>query len=113
MGPVQDHPLAICNARATQLEDFIPTEIQHFLEDDLDTPHLTGEIYSFQHSDKHRWFYVSDMQPSEVMLLKCFDTADDGRAMFTGHTGFRNPACPADFRPRESIELRTVVVFPN
>ncbi len=113
VGPVHDHRLAISHARATQLEDFIPTEIQHFLEDDLDTPHLTGEIYSFQHSDKHRWFYVSDMQPSEVMLLKCFDTADDGRAMFTGHTGFRNPACPADFRPRESIELRTVVVFPN
>ena len=52
------------------------------------------------------------MQPNELILLKCFDTADDGRAIFTGHTGFRNPACPPDFRPRESIELRTVVVYP-
>lgn len=112
VGPVQDHPLAICHARATRLDDFIPTEIQHFLEDDLETPHLRGEIYSFQHADHHRWFYVSDMQTDEAMLLKCFDTADDGRAMFTGHTGFRNPASPADSRPRESIELRTVVVFP-
>lgn len=112
VGPVQDHPLAICHARTTKLEDFIPTAIQHFLEDNLDEPHLTGEIYSFKHSEDHRWFAVSDMQPDEVIFLKCFDTADDGRAIFTGHTGFNNPACPAEFIPRESIELRTVVVFP-
>lgn len=112
VGPVQDRPLAVCHARATKLDDFIPTEIQHFLEDNLETPHLTGEIYSFQHSPEHRWFYLSNMQPEEVMLLKCFDTADDGRAIFTGHTGFKNPACPPDFVPRESIEVRTVVVFP-
>lgn len=111
-GPVQDRPLAVCHARATTLDDFIPTEIQHFLEDNLQTPHLTGEIYSFQHSPHHRWFWVSDMQPEEVLLLKCFDTAADGRAIFTGHTGFKNPQCPADFKPRESIEVRTVAVFP-
>jgi hypothetical protein len=112
VGPVQDHPLAICHARTTKIEDFIPTTIQHFLEDDLETPHLTGEIYSFRHNDDHRWFAVSDMQPDEVILLKCYDTADDGRAIFTGHTGFRNPDCPPGFKPRESIEVRTVVVFP-
>jgi hypothetical protein len=112
VGPVQDHPLAVCHARTTDIADFIPTDIQHYLEDNLETPHLTGEIYSFQHSDAHRWFYVSDMQPDEVILLKCYDTADDGRAIFTGHTGFRNPACPPDFTPRESIEVRTVVVYP-
>ena len=112
VGPVQDFPLAVCHARTTKLDDFIPTEIQHYLEGNLETPSLTGEIYSFQHSDAHRWFAVSDMQPDEAYLLKCFDTADDGRAIFTGHTGYRNPACPPDFKPRESIELRTVVVFP-
>jgi hypothetical protein len=112
VGPVQDHPLAICDARTTKLDDFIPTAIQHFLEDNLEEPHLTGEIYSFKYSNDHRWFAVSDMQPDEVIFLKCFDTAEDGRAIFTGHTGFQNPNCPENFKPRESIELRTVVVFP-
>jgi hypothetical protein len=51
------------------------------------------------------------MQPEEMLLLKCFDTADDGTARFTGHTGFENPTCPPDFLPRESIEARTVVVY--
>ncbi len=111
VGPVQDHPLAVCDARSAKLEDFISTTIQHFSEGDLQNPSLTGEIYSFQHSPSHRWFYVSDMQPDEMMLLKCFDSADDGRACFTGHTGFLNPACPENFVPRESIEARTVVIF--
>jgi hypothetical protein len=113
VGPVQDHPLAICDARTTNMADFIPTTITHYLEEDLENPALTGEIYSFKYSDAHRWFVVSDMQPDEVVLLKCFDTAHDGRALFTGHTGFRNPQPPADAKPRESIELRTVVVFPE
>ena len=113
VGPVEDHPLAICDARTTNIKDFLPTRIEHFLEGDLEQPHHVGEIYSFCHSPEHRWFYVSSMQPDEVMLLKCFDSANDGRAIFTGHTGFRNPDCPKDFIPRESIEARTVVVFPE
>lgn len=110
-GPVQDHPLAVCDARSTRLADFIATDIEHYSEDNLDKPSLRGQIYSFLHSKNHRWFYVADMQKDEVMFLKCYDTVTDGRACFTGHTGFYNPACPEDYLPRESIELRTVVVY--
>ena len=35
----------------------------------------------------------------------------DVRGRFMPHTGFRNPACPSEFVPRESIEARTLVVF--
>lgn len=111
VGPIQDHPLAICDARSTRLEDFIATEIHHFQEDNLETPAHVGEVFSFQYSPRHLWYYVSDMQPDEVIFLKCFDTALDGRARYTGHTGFRNPECPANFVARESIEARTVAVF--
>lgn len=113
VGPVQDHPLAICDARSTTLDDFLPTQIEHYAESDLETPSLVGQIYSFQHNPNHRWYYISDMQPDEVMLLKCFDSASDGRACFTGHTGFVNPDCPDEFIPRESIEARTLVIYPE
>ena len=53
------------------------------------------------------------MQPEEVMFLKCFDSAEDGRASFTGHTGFINPDCPHEYTPRESIEARTLVIYPD
>ena len=113
IGPVQDHPLAICDARSAKLEDFIATQIEHYSEDDLHTPSLIGQIYSFQHNPDHRWYYLSDMCPDEVMFLKCFDSANDGRACFTGHTGFVNPNCPSQFTARESIEARTLVVYPQ
>jgi hypothetical protein len=51
------------------------------------------------------------MQPDEFLLLKCFDSRVDGRARFTPHTAFENSACPRDFVARESIEVRTLVVF--
>ena len=113
VGPVQDHPLAVCDARSAELDDFMSTEIQHFGEGDLETPRHTGEIYSFRHRDRHRWYYAPDMQPDEVLFLKCYDSAGDSRACFTGHTGFRNPACPEEFTPRESIEARTLAIFPR
>jgi hypothetical protein len=53
------------------------------------------------------------MEPDEVLLLKCFDSRRDGRARYTAHTGFANPESPADAVPRESIEVRTLVVLPE
>ncbi len=61
---------------------------------------------------RHRWYDAPDVQPDEVLFLECCDAAGDGRACFTGYTGFRSPAGPGDFIPRESIEARTVAVFP-
>ena len=111
IGPVQDVPLAVCDARSASPADFVPTDIHHFGEDDLEHPRHSGEIYSVRFNPRHRWFYASDMQPSEVLLLKNWDSAP-GVASYTPHTGFRHPACPPGAIPRESIEARTLVVFP-
>jgi len=46
-----------------------------------------------------------------VLLLKNWDSAP-GVASYTPHTGFRHPGCPPDAVPRESIEARTLVIFP-
>ena len=111
VGPVQDVPLAVCDARSILAEDFIETDIHHFGEDDLEHPRHSGMIYSVRHNPQHRWHYVSDMQTDEVLLLKNWDSLDDGRARFTPHTGFKNPLSPADAVPRESIEIRTLVIY--
>lgn len=111
VGPVRDNPLAVCDARSVPPDDFVVTEIRHFGEGDLETPRHIGEIYSVTYRDSHRWFYVSEMQPEEFLLLKCFDSRADGRARFMPHSGFQNPDCPSDFVPRESIEARTLVIF--
>jgi hypothetical protein len=111
IGPVLDNPLAVCDARSVQQSDFVVTQIRHFGEGDLKTPRHIGEIYSVAYRPEHKWFYVSRMQPTEILLLKCFDSHTDGRARFMPHTGFKNPACPSEYVPRESIEVRTLAVF--
>lgn len=110
IGPAQDVPLAICDARSAAPADFVETDILHFGEDDLETPRHTGQIYSVRHNPEHRWYYVPDMQPDEVLLLKNWDS-DPHRAAYTAHTGFRNPRAPDTTVPRESIELRTLVAW--
>jgi hypothetical protein len=112
IGPVEDTPLALCDAGSVAFEDLITTDIHHFTEGNVKTPSHSGVIYSLHHNPGHRWYFASEMQPDEVLLLKCYDSRSDGRARFMPHTGFRNPDCPSDFVPRESIEARTLVVFP-
>jgi hypothetical protein len=111
VGPVWDNPLALCEAGSVAPEDLVETDIRHFGEGDLTTPRHSGQIYSVLYNPAHRWFYLSQMQPDEVLLLKGYDSRVDGRARFMPHTGFQNPACPSVFVPRESIEARTLVVF--
>jgi hypothetical protein len=103
VGPVEDTPLAVCDATSMGDGDFVATDLVY--EDRV------GEVYSVRHSPTHRWYYVSAMRPDEAMLLKCYDSETDGRARFTAHSAFRNPTAPADAIPRESIEARTLAFF--
>lgn len=50
---------------------------------------------------------------SEVMLIKCYDSVEDGRARFTAHSSFEGPSSPDDAPARESIEVRTLVLFKD
>jgi hypothetical protein len=50
------------------------------------------------------------MQADEALLLKCFDSKTDGRARFAPHSAFIDPTVPIDTPPRESIEVRTLVL---
>lgn len=111
LGPVQDVPLAVCDARSLSPTEIVDTPIHHYSESNPQQPSHSGEIQSVRHAPAHRWYFFSDMQPEEVLLLKCFDTRREGVARFMAHTGFRNPACPPRYTPRESIEARTLVVF--
>ena len=47
----------------------------------------------------------------EALVFKVFDSATDGRARFTPHTSFDDPATPPGAPPRQSIEARTLAFF--
>ena len=69
---------------------------------------VKGETLGVAPSDKHQFYYVKDMTPEEVMLLKCFDsrgsgldTGVDGIAVRTPHTAFIDPDTPKDAPGRQ------------
>jgi hypothetical protein len=100
-GPLRDAPLAMLDGTTVKESDLVAS--------DLIYPDRRGETYSVTYSPEHRWFYFPEMTPDEAILLKCYDSATDGRTRFGPHTAFVDPTTPADAPPRESIELRTLV----
>jgi hypothetical protein len=102
-GPLVDQPLALADARSIDPGDLVATDLKY--------PNRTGEIQSVTYNPKHRWYYFPRMQRDEAVLIKCYDSARDGRARFTAHGAFDDPTTPAGAPPRESIEARTLVFF--
>lgn len=102
-GPVRESPLAICDAQTMGPNDLVSM--------DLIYSDRIGEIQSLRFDAGHRWLYFPQMEASEVLLLKCFDRAKDGRARFTAHSAFEDPTTPVGAEARESIEVRTLAFF--
>ena len=100
-GPLRNSPLAVCDARTVSPDDLVASDLVY--------PQRTGETYQVLYDDAHRWFYVPDMLAEEALLLKCYNSASDGRARFAPHTAFTDPNTPQDAPPRESIEIRSLV----
>jgi hypothetical protein len=112
-GPVRDWPLAVCDPRTVAPSEFIPAAIDHYADTDLTWPNHSGEIYSMHFSPRHRWFYVADQQPDEVLVFKCYDSLVSSGSRFTPHGGFQIPEPPPGYQPRISIEARAVVIYPD
>jgi hypothetical protein len=102
-GPIESSPLALCDARSLGAEDIVPTDLVY--------RDRVGEIFGFLYNPKHRWYYFPQMERNEAILLKCYDSKDDGRARFTAHTSFEDPNSPPAAAPRESIEVRALVFW--
>ena len=102
-GPVRRSPLAVADASSVDRDDLIATE-QRF-------PDRTGEIYMLAHAQSQRWCWISGMTRDETLLLKGWDSLDDGRARFTPHGSFRLPDQDPGAPARESIETRAFLVF--
>lgn len=102
-GPIQDSPLAIADARSVAERDLVATDLVY--------ADRVGEIYYVSFNPAHRWLYAPAMRTDEVLLIKCYDSEEDGRARFVPHSAFVDPNTPAGAPPRESIELRTLVFF--
>ena len=101
--PIQANPLAILDARSLVPEDLLVAERRY--------PHRVGQTYRLKYNPGHRWFYFPEMRRDEALVFKVYDSETDGRARFTPHTSFVDPATPPGSSPRQSIEARTMAFF--
>lgn len=101
--PVESFPLAVCDTRTVDAENLVVTERRG--------RNRTGELYMVRFGSKQRWIYFSDMTSGEVLLIKTYDSREDGRSRWCVHTALddrdRKPGAAA----RESIETRVFAFF--
>lgn len=130
--PATDFPLAVVDWRSTRPEDFVKVDLLYPKEwqqggevapdpesvSSTEGYEIKGETYAIAPNDNHRLFYMKDMTPDEVILLKCFDsrshTMTNGEtdiAHGTGHTAFFDPQTPEGTPGRQSIEVRCLVFY--
>jgi len=103
-GPIESTPLAVCDSSSIEPGDFVASDLVY--------RDKVGETYRFTYNPNHRWFYFPQLERNEVILLKCYDSKEDGRARFTAHSAFEDPTSAPDAAPRESIEVRALVFWP-
>jgi hypothetical protein len=101
--PLESNPLAMADARSISAEDLLVAERRY--------PHRVGQTYRLKYSPAHRWFYFPHMRRDEAIVFKVYDSEKDGRARFTPHTSFDDPATPPGAPPRQSIEARALAFF--
>jgi hypothetical protein len=101
--PIESNPLAIADAKSVEPDDLLVAERRY--------PNRVGQTYRLKYSPRHRWVYFPRMRRDEALVFKVFDSEKDGRARFTPHTSFDDPATPPGAPPRQSIEARALAFF--
>ena len=105
VGPVETAPLAICGWDTLNEDDLIPAERRY--------NNRIGGVLHLSHNPDQKWYYFPKMEREEVVILKCFDSLEDGTAKWTCHGSFNDPNSPPDAAPRESIEIRTLYFYDD
>jgi hypothetical protein len=122
-GPLRRWPLALCDLRSLDSSDLVI----------FDEVHATAVLYSQQvvHNPLQKWYYLKDQKSTEVIIFKSMDSGVRGEGMLyllparniwilppsswltslVAHGSFFDPSCPDFEPPRESIEMRVLVVY--
>lgn len=115
--PPQDWPLALCDGRSVERDEGTPNALV-VVDEIPDQDTMLGELGPgqavvtadvFRYRPGHRWWYFSNMNRDEAILLKFYDS-DDSVVQRVPHTAFKDMSFPGA-NVRHSIELRSVAYF--
>ncbi|MEQ9638976.1 MAG: CmcJ/NvfI family oxidoreductase [Alphaproteobacteria bacterium] len=71
-----------------------------------------GETTRFTNRPDHEWYWFPRQTPSEVSMLKCYDSVTDGSvSRWSFHTAAVDPTAPPDAPCRKNVVVRSYVFF--
>jgi len=118
--PPQDTGLALCKLSSVDEDDVIdgkgyfayPDRTAEEILAVEDAPHQF-DISFFRPNPRQQWGYFSDMLPGEALVFSTFDPQADSRKARVPHGAVDIPSSSGHAVPRNSIEIRALVVFDD
>ena len=71
-----------------------------------------GETTLFTYRARHEWYWFPQQKPTEVSMLKCYDSVTDGSvSRWSFHSACVDPTAPPDAPCRKNLVVRSFVFF--
>jgi len=71
-----------------------------------------GETTRFTYRPNHEWYWIPQQKPTEVSMLKCYDSVTDGSvSRWSFHTACIDPNVPLSAPCRKNVVVRSFVFF--
>ena len=71
-----------------------------------------GETTRFTYRPDHEWYWIPRQTPTEVSMLKCYDSVTDGSvSRWSFHSACIDPTTPLDAPCRRNVVVRSYVFF--
>ncbi len=104
METVRQNPFVLCAWPSFALQPYITN---YRIYDDR-----VGETTRFTYHPNHEWYWFPQQQPTEVSMLKCYDSVTDGSvSRWSFHSACVDPTAPADAPCRRNVVVRSYVFF--
>ena len=104
METVGQHPFVLCAWPSFADQPYITN---YRIYDDR-----VGETTRFTHRPEHEWYWLPAQKPTEVSMLKCYDSVTDGSvSRWSFHTACFDPTAPEDAPCRKNVVVRSFVFF--
>ena len=71
-----------------------------------------GETTRFTYRPNHEWYWFPQQKPTEVSMLKCYDSVTDGSvSRWSFHSACVDPTAPEDAPCRRNVVVRSFIFF--
>ena len=118
--PPQDCTLAICDRSSTDCADILNGKGFYDNPAQSRDAILAGSVAEadfdlsfFRYNPQQKWCFFSHMLPGEAMIFSAFDPQDKDGNGRVAHAAVTLPGNGAERNPRQSIEVRALVIYDD